>query len=373
MQEHMRWALAAAGMVCLASMECLAWQSFPAPEQQQGKERPAQQDAGFARPEMATPSDFPAKSERAATANALITSAGSRFSLAATKFDLRVPEAAAFRMHAVVTPAGGAEGGTYDELWLAPNRWRREVVLGSAHVVESREGDLFYRKVSGAEYAPRVADDVLDALGLKLPKPGGTFVEADWQQGSVIYDKTSTLRIAKGFGSTPPGNDAQAYWLDTDSRVRAAYENEMTVEFSDYEDFEGKPVARHVDVKDNGSKVAGIWIDRLASSADAKAQFAIEGVTPMSLADEAAYSGPYFVAPHPVHQVSPKDPPAGEGTVIVEVHLDAHGHVRAAKVKQGVNAGVDEAATRAALEWEFSPALLKGRPVASDATVQFSF
>ncbi len=61
-----------------------------------------------------------------------------------------------------------------------------------------------------------------------------------------------------------------------------------------------------------------------------------------------------------------------EGTVVLELLIDAAGRVARARVVQSVPA-LDAAALEAAREWVFSPALKQGRPVATLATAPVSF
>ncbi|ABF41124.1 TonB-like protein [Candidatus Koribacter versatilis Ellin345] len=343
--------------------------------------RPGERQTNFTTPEMVSPDELPAKRGASETsssgANPLMGAARARLIQVRNATDIRGKSAQPFRMHAVfsgMSDSALASGGTYTELWLSNTRWRREAVVGQVHVIESRDGNKFYRQIVGREYAPRVLDDLLDALYLTFPVLGvSSFVEADWQQGTVLYAGTSALRISTGLSAGGPSADARAFWLNTDSVLIAAYRAGTVVEYADYDAWNGKQVARHINVKENGVKVAGIWIDQLDTApAETGSQFALDGATAIPVND-GGYDGPYFVAPHPVHQVSPKDPPAGTGTITITVNLDQHGHVRNAKLKQGINDALDAAALKAATQWEFSPALTKGRPTPSEATVEFTF
>jgi TonB family protein len=398
MQSWHHLALAVTVLACFAATGCVA-QGFPSgTDAAQSPPKPKQQDAGFPSAPTATSTtthapqqstDFvppetvqpQARTEAVASValgtNSLMATAHSRFAKAHALMDMRVAGATPFRMHAVFSAVGNEEltnGGTYSEVWTSPTQWRREATVGNVQVVEARDGDKFYRKIVGGDYVPRQMDDLLDELGRSLPALDDTFAEADWQQGIVMYGGSSVLRITQGFDTAPPGPEARAFWMEEDGKLRASYAEGVTIEYTDYEDWSSKQVARHVDLKENGVKVAGFWIDQLAAiPAETGTQFAIDGVAPIPLNEEAEYTGPYFVPPHPVRQVSPKDPPAGEGTIVIDVHLDHHGHVRSARMRQGLGPALDDAAMKAAMQWEFAPALRRGRPVASEAVVQFTF
>ena len=86
-----------------------------------------------------------------------------------------------------------------------------------------------------------------------------------------------------------------------------------------------------------------------------------------------ASAAPVFVAyedaPEPTKRVNPTYPAlaqeAGiEGKVILNVYVDENGRVQNALVIKGVpNTGLDEAALDAIKQWEYKPALQRGKPV----------
>jgi len=57
----------------------------------------------------------------------------------------------------------------------------------------------------------------------------------------------------------------------------------------------------------------------------------------------------------------------------VDVVLDAYGHVVDAKIKQTAGEALDAAALKAAMQWEFSPTIIKGVAVPGSATIRFDF
>jgi TonB family protein len=72
-----------------------------------------------------------------------------------------------------------------------------------------------------------------------------------------------------------------------------------------------------------------------------------------------------------IRRVSPEHPAVGNGPVLVDVVLDARGHVVDAKIKQGAVEALDAAALEAAMQWEFTPMYIKGVVVHSSATLRF--
>lgn len=73
----------------------------------------------------------------------------------------------------------------------------------------------------------------------------------------------------------------------------------------------------------------------------------------------------------PQHFVIPSE--AGRGTVLVDVSIDRHGHVRTATIKQSAGKILAAAAPDAATDWEFTPMLIHGHPVPGWSRLAFKF
>jgi hypothetical protein len=94
--------------------------------------------------------------------------------------NIRMPESAPFRLRARFhaypgydfTKAGQSPivtgDGTYEETWLAPNQWRREITLGSYHAVEVRAGGVRKFQAS-SDYEPSRV--IMFLRGLLDPMP----------------------------------------------------------------------------------------------------------------------------------------------------------------------------------------------------------
>ncbi len=85
----------------------------------------------------------------------------------------------------------------------------------------------------------------------------------------------------------------------------------------------------------------------------------------------------YDQPPRPIKITKPQYPQEAfikkiEGTVVVEILIDATGRVVRARVLQSIPA-LDAAAKATVKEWQFSPAIKHGRPVATIATAPVTF
>jgi protein TonB len=82
--------------------------------------------------------------------------------------------------------------------------------------------------------------------------------------------------------------------------------------------------------------------------------------------------------PHATRAVTPEIPEAfrqanREAQVVVEVEIDAHGHVTGARVIRHAEFGLDEAALAAAKQTEFEPALVGTQPVPVRFQIPYRF
>jgi periplasmic protein TonB len=85
----------------------------------------------------------------------------------------------------------------------------------------------------------------------------------------------------------------------------------------------------------------------------------------------------YDQPPRPIKMPRPVYPQEAfvkkiEGTVLVEILIDASGNVIRASIVQSIPA-LDQAALQSVYQWRFSPAMKKGRPVATIAQAPVSF
>jgi TonB family protein len=265
--------------------------------------------------------------------------------------------------------------GSYDEIWLAPSQWRRQATLGNVSVTESQDGDHLYRKLTGADFSPRKIDDFLDDLAGQLPRTDGSFQEGDWGQSAVVWDRTDMLRVARGqVDANNVPITGQAYWFDSTGLLRGSFVQPRLSTYANFLPWNAKQVPRNIEVSENGDVVLRVSVQQIDSPApSANLTLAIEGVKPTSVNDADNYSGPPVVQPAPIHRADPVDPHSGRGTVVVNVSIDPHGHVRSVTIRQSAGKLLDDAALHAAMKWEFTPMMIHGHVVPGSATLTFKF
>jgi TonB family protein len=87
---------------------------------------------------------------------------------------------------------------------------------------------------------------------------------------------------------------------------------------------------------------------------------------------------PYEVEPKVLHQAKPVYPPlevvfGKQADVFVKAWINKKGHVVQAVVFKSTDDQFNKAAAQAAMQFEFSPALLKGKPVSVWVSIPFRF
>jgi periplasmic protein TonB len=92
----------------------------------------------------------------------------------------------------------------------------------------------------------------------------------------------------------------------------------------------------------------------------------------------SVYRGPGVTPPQLVYKVEPEFSEEArkakhQGMVVLTIEVDARGNVRNVRVRQSLGLGLDEKAVEAVSHWRFRPAILDGKPVTTEATVQVNF
>jgi TonB family protein len=291
--------------------------------------------------------------------------------------DPRTEDSPPFHLHATFQIAPD-QNGTYDETWLSPTKWRREIQLGSLTLLATQNGNEAYHKNKGAGATPKEIDYLIDLLYGHFPRLD-SFQEGDWGQSAVQLGGMDMVRVARGqVDAENRPITGQAYWFDSAGFLRADFVQPRVTVYSNFAAWNRKQVPRHAEVGENSTRRMLVDIDKIEPAGDVPdSLLVLEGVKPEILG--APGGGPDgdqssdFVLPKPIRRVSPEHPAFGNGTVLVDVVLDAHGHVVDAKIKQSAGEALDAAALKAGMQWEFTPMIIKGVAVPGSATLRFDF
>jgi TonB family protein len=287
--------------------------------------------------------------------------------------DPRTEGAAPFHLKASFEAREGLTG-LYEETWLSPTRWRRQVQLGTVNVVRSLSGDNLYEKSVGADSTPKLINFVFDNITSHFPRTDGSFIEGDWGQSAVSFDGLDTVRISRGaVDEENQPISGGAYWFDSAGLLRGAYVQPQITIYRDFALWDGKQIPRTMELAQNGKRILSITIQQIEAAGQTQdSLFALAGIRPTAVPRHGEYDGPVLKA-EPTRMAKPDNPRHGHGTVLVDVQLDAHGRVLWAELRQSGEKALDDAALRAAMKWEFQPMEIQGVLVPSRETIRFDF
>ncbi len=276
--------------------------------------------------------------------------------------DPRLDGAPGFHLKASFRSEDGAAKGTYEENWVSPKKWRKEVKLNDTSVFEVRTEDAFYRVFSG-KYAPRLADDVIDSLSFTLPGDNGNDLhDADWSTASTNLGNLPMLRLSNGYISPEGKPDALTvmYFVDEKTAfIRGRYHYSTETVFNDLQPFEGKTIARKLTMFGLDANKMEITIDTLEPAANvSESIFGMAGVKPIYTSAETEER---FIQPLAVQTVRPSIP-GWHGKATCEVTIDEHGHVRGVEVNGTTDQSVIKSIRAALMSWEYEPARINGHP-----------
>jgi Gram-negative bacterial TonB protein C-terminal len=311
-----------------------------------------------------------------------LPAANSYFDSAREKSGLRVEGAQAFHLKASFDATGNADltgKGTYEETWVSPKQWRREGSLGGHVVMESRNGDLGYRKID-QEYSARRIDEAMDAIAAGLPGDRGPSSGPSWQVGNGQIGKAAMIQVWRGKVGQDgkPEANAQVYYFGADNGLlRGHHEMGALTLYNGFEDFSGKLVARRLSVDENDMTILKITIEQLEAAAPHDdAFFTITGVGPVNYGDQNL--GNKITPAKPIRQIKVAFPDEVRrqglhGKIVCRLLIDSHGHVRDVAFLEGVNPMVEGPVRATLLQWEYVPSTFNGHPGMSFATVEFQF
>jgi len=276
--------------------------------------------------------------------------------------NLRLDGAPSFHMKASFHSEDGAAKGSYEETWVSPKKWRKEVKVNDTSVVEVRTEDAFYRTFPG-KFAPRLADDVVEFLSFSVPGDNGSDLhDADWSTVNTKLGNLPVLRLSNGYISPqgkPDGLTVVYFIEDKTTFIRGRYHYSTLTVFNDLQPFGEKTVARKLTMLGGDVNKMEITIDSLEPAANvSESFFSISGVKPIYTRGEEDQR---FTQPGAVYIVKPSIP-GWHGKVTCGVKIDEHGHVRDVEVKGTTDESVIKPIRAALMNWEYEPATINGRP-----------
>jgi hypothetical protein len=280
--------------------------------------------------------------------------------------DLRAQGSPAFHLKASFHTADNSQKGTYEETWVSPEQWRREVKLSGDSILEVRSAGAIYRMYPG-KFASRIGDDVIDAMFFSIPGAGGEeFHAQDWRTEHINFGGLAALAVETGYISPQGRADAQAnrYLVEQTTGVLRgrAHEGLLTI-FNNMQPYANKSIGRTVLTFDSGLQIQ-IAVETLESlqnpdpalfKVNAKPLYTDEGTDGRFVPAKLLFHPPLNIADF-------------RGKAVCTLYVDEHGHVRQVDVEGVSNAAVAARVKSALMSWEYQPFTFNGRPEASPVT-----
>jgi len=211
------------------------------------------------------------------------------FQRAQEQMDLRMPGSTPFHMKVTFHAFPGIEflnfkeksqivngDGVYEETWLSPREWRREVTLADYHAVEEDSGGVRKMQAS-SDYEPSRVLMLLNALLNSVPR---NFASKEfrmegasgWKIGHMTLGSLSLVSVSKSTGSEHADYADSFYFLPQGLLVMRN-ENGVTSSWENDVAFAGRAIPRHLAIKAGERKLLSANIDISAAGAVNAANF----------------------------------------------------------------------------------------------------
>jgi hypothetical protein len=270
------------------------------------------------------------------------------FSRASDRMNLRLPGCAPFHLKVTFHAYPGMEllgpkeksdfisgDGVYEETWLAPHQWRREVTLASYHAIEVDSNGVRKMQAS-SDYEPSRVLTLLEALLSPIPRNYASKEfrhegASGWKIEHVTTGNLSLVRISKEMFGNDQGDFMASYYFQPDGNLIMTNDRGLVTLREGAVPFAGKVVPKHLSIK------AGKAGDRDLLEAD----LAIEAAQPNAAAFDlpGGPAEPGMTLRSLQHEIRMPDPhsPAPSRNLVSSVFswqavIDRHGRYREVEV-----------------------------------------
>lgn len=293
---------------------------------------------------------------------------------------LRGDGAQPFHLQVSFLASGSAEfvgKGTYEEIWLGPRRWKREVHFGEFSSVEAREEDQ-HRIQSSNVYVPKRVMELVSLLNCQI--------DPDQKKVKWHFDPQSS---SSAWTFTAKGkNDelsSRLIFYHNPQLLGAIVNEEGTKLFSGYRELDGHYIPFNFLMQDAQAHEllkATVESFTLKPSIPESLIANLKDDSGLSLAipkfsgnpaDTNIGSAPKLIRSQDPYFPATKSGKLGRLTVMITLIVDASGEPREPEVVLSASPDFDSAALSAVKKYQFRPAMLRGKPVQTRISVQVVF
>ena len=271
--------------------------------------------------------------------------------------------------------------GLIEEWWNSPTQDRRDYKTKAYAATEIRLGDKLYR-TKGAGTPPYdlqlLHEQAVDPLLRDNTTPKTKPELRKTSFGKVTLDCIMMSQPLNQVGEIPLGL-FPTYCFDAGQDVlRATFDfgNEVVVRNS-IANFQGKFVARHVDVMSHGTKAAASDVLLLETEDAPSSSFQPSGDLEEQHT-QVANVAPAVVAGMVLSKVDPVYPNEAkhkgiDGRVLLHAVIGANGHIHSLEVISSPDPSLAMAAIAAVRQWVYRPYMLLGVPTEVDTTITVTY
>ena len=256
--------------------------------------------------------------------------------------------------------------GAYAEVWIAPNKWRREIAFPGFTQLEIGDGDSKWL-TRNLDFKPRIVY-LTEVAVERFVRPGA-------QQEGVVKSVRGTKRKGTELRcvelTDKEGKQPWELCFDgTGALVRESLGNQR-FEYDDFSKFGGKIFPKSIRVYESGGQVLEISADNLSAPSDSRDQLFQHGTGAQQMADCERW-------PKLVKKVAPQYPAAAraaqqQGDVILYTLLSGQGTVERTRVLQSSGDSLDTSATDAVRQWVYSPPTCGSAPLKTEIEVRVNY
>lgn len=283
---------------------------------------------------------------------------------------LRKEGGQAFHLRAeirVTTLTGETEQGVYEEFWVSPTRWRREVRLPSYWGIKIVRGDQIARQRS----SPIEPGRIQQLMRLMLYPSNWEKREAKTEKASDCPDPQIETRC---FRMEPEYGDATTFMVDAATgAVIETTAGKSQMVFSGFAPFCGSLVPTDLRAFRDGKLAVEAEVKErkvLPAATDSLFEFPKDAVVwPWCLEPESPKADKQVKPNYPMGEAS-----RGKmGRVIMSLIVDDTGKVTAVEVVESAGKNFDAAALKSVRQWSFKPARCGTTPIPAEHIITINF
>jgi TonB family protein len=282
-----------------------------------------------------------------------------------------------FRLHATFNYLGADAGdqpsaGTYDETWISPDDWRREIKVGDFQ----SNGKLYRLTPEGiASPAAGMLNSIIPSQQIPSPETKLTLQKIDLDGHAIVRVGETALP-----GKKIALPDNAWYFLADKNVLLMQTQGLRVVNFTRVGQLAGKNVLLDITVKLNNRVLLQFHTESMDSTTSAESAAALavpDNAEPVKVAGPVSFSSAVMVG-RKLGGMNPSYPMDAkvhhiQGTVVLQAVIGKDGQVLDLHAKSSPDASLTAAAMQAVRTWRYKPMLLEGEPVEVRTEIHVTF